>query len=85
MSTQTEILSELMGADAVDAFFNDYWPNRVFVAEGDKERLPAALLHAELNDFDSLSLRYKGVVSFFGVEGLLVPQAAEPPQRRLSL
>lgn len=66
MSTQTEILSELMGADSVDAFFNDYWPNRVFVAEGDKERLPAALLHAELNDFDSLSLRYKGVVSFFG-------------------
>ena len=91
MSIQPEILAALVGADAVDAFFNDYWPNRVFVAEGDKDRLPAALLDAELNQFDSLSLRYKGVVSFFGddrsghmvsVEGI---EAAEPYRCGLSV
>jgi ribosomal protein L16 Arg81 hydroxylase len=70
-----EVLTALLGADALDTFLSDYWPNRVFVSEGDRERLPAALLDAELNEFDALSRRYKGVVSFFGDDrsGHMVP------------
>jgi ribosomal protein L16 Arg81 hydroxylase len=91
MSTGPEILTALLGADALDSFFSDYWPSRVFVAEGDKDRLPAALLDPELNQFDSLSRRYKGVVSFFGDDrsGHMVPvegiEAAAPYRCGLSV
>jgi hypothetical protein len=66
MSNEPEILKGLFGADAVEEFLRDYWPDRIFVAKGDKGRLPAALLDGDLNEFDVLSRRYKGVVSFFG-------------------
>jgi len=91
MSNQPEVLTALLGADALDRFFSHYWPSSVFVAEGDKERLPAALLDAELNQFDSLSRRYKGVVSFFGDDksGHMVPvegiEAAAPYRCGLSV
>jgi hypothetical protein len=66
MSAKPEILKALLGADVLDEFLRDYWPDRLFVAHGDRERLPEALLNPELNQFDALSRRYKGVVSFFG-------------------
>ena len=66
MNGRPEILSALLGADALDEFLGNRWPERSFVARGARERLPAALLDPELNDFDVLSRRYKGVVSFFG-------------------
>lgn len=91
MNDQPEILKALLGADALDAFFSDHWPNRCFVARGDTERLPPALLDPELNQFDALSRRYKGVVSFFGDarSGHMVPvegiDAAAPYRCGLSV
>ncbi len=91
MSTEPEILKALLGADALEAFLSDYWPDRIYVASGEKNRLPAALLDAELNDFDALSRRYKGVVSFFGDarSGHMVPvegiDAAAPYRCGLSV
>ena len=66
MNAEPEVLKALLGAESLGEFFRDYWPGRVFVARGELERLPPALLHEELNHFDALSRRYKGVVSFFG-------------------
>ena len=66
MNAEPEVLKALLGAESLGEFFSDYWPGRVFVARGEQERLPPALLHEELNHFDALSRRYKGVVSFFG-------------------
>jgi len=66
MSTEPEILTALLGAEALEEFLGDYWPDRIFVARRDMERLPEAFLDEELNNFDALSRRYKGVVSFFG-------------------
>jgi ribosomal protein L16 Arg81 hydroxylase len=91
MSTDPEILKALLGPEAVEEFFNDYWPDRIFVAHGDRERLPEALLDQELNQFDALSRRYKGVVSFFGDanSGHMVPvegiEAAAPYRCGLSV
>ena len=91
MSTDPEILKALLGPEAVEEFFNDYWPDRIFVAHGDRERLPEALLDQELNQFDALSRRYKGVVSFFGdaKSGHMVPvegiEAAAPYRCGLSV
>jgi JmjC domain len=91
MSTEPEILQVLLGAEVLDEFFDDYWPDRVFVAHGDKERLPEALLDKELNEFDALSRRYKGIVSFFGDarSGHMVPvegiEAAAPYRCGLSV
>jgi ribosomal protein L16 Arg81 hydroxylase len=66
MNAEPEVLKALLGAESLGEFLSDYWPGRLFVARGDLQRLPPALLHEELNHFDSLSRRYKGVVSFFG-------------------
>jgi hypothetical protein len=66
MSSQPEVLKGLFGADAVEKFLSDCWPDGIYVANGDKGRLPAALLDEDLNEFQALSNRYKGVVSFFG-------------------
>ncbi len=91
MNTEPEILQAFLGAEAVDEFFSDYWPDRVFVAHGDKQRFPEALLDNELNEFDALSRRYKGVVSFFGDgrSGHMVPvegiDAAAPYRCGLSV
>lgn len=91
MSSQPEVLSALIGADALDEFLGHHWPDRSFVSRGDRERLPAALLDAELNEFDALSRRYKGVVSFFGDarSGHMVPvegiDAAAPYRCGLSV
>lgn len=91
MSAKPEILKALLGADVLDEFLRDYWPDRLFVAHGDRERLPEALLNPELNQFDALSRRYKGVVSFFGDgrSGHMVPvegiEAAAPYRCGLSV
>ena len=91
MKTEPEILQALLGAEALDEFFSDYWPDRIFVAHGDSKRLPEALLDKELNQFDALSRRYKGVVSFFGDarSGHMVPvegiEAAAPYRCGLSV
>jgi len=91
MSAEREILSALLGAEALDAFFSDYWPSRHFVTNGERERFPEALLDPELNQFDALSRRYKGVVSFFGdaKSGHMVPvegiEAAAPYRCGLSV
>ena len=91
MIAEAEVLKALMGAESLGEFLSDYWPGRLFVARGDLERLPQALLHEELNDFDALSRRYKGVVSFFGDEksGHMVPvegiEAAAPYRCGLSV
>jgi len=91
MNTEAEILKALLGAEALDEFLSDYWPDRIFVAHGDKERLPEAVLDQELNQFDALSRRYKGVVSFFGDarSGHMVPvegiEAAAPYRCGLSV
>jgi len=91
MSARPEVLKALLGADVLDEFLSDYWPGHLFVSHGDRERLPAALLDPELNQFDSLSRRYKGVVSFFGDEksGHMVPvegiEAAAPYRCGLSV
>lgn len=91
MSVEREILSALLGTEALDEFFSSHWPSRIFVAEGDRERLPEALLDPELNQFDALSRRYKGVVSFFGdaKSGHMVPvegiDAAAPYRCGLSV
>ncbi len=88
---EPETLKALLGAESVDEFLNDYWPDRIFVAHGDKERLPEALLDEDLNQFDALSRRYKGVVSFFGDarSGHMVPvegiDAAAPYRCGLSV
>ena len=91
MDAKLEILTALLGAETLDEFFGDCWPDGIFVARGDKQRLPAALLDEELNQFDALSRRYKGVVSFFGdaksahmvpVEGI---EAAAPYRCGLSV
>ncbi len=91
MSDQPEILKALLGAEALEEFLSDYWPDRIFVARGKMEHRPEALLDKELNDFDALSRRYKGVVSFFGdaesahmvpVEGI---EAAAPYRCGLSV
>jgi len=75
VTAEPEVLKGLVGAEALDEFLRDYWPGRLFVARGDLERLPQALLHEELNHFEALSRRYKGVVSFFGdaKSGHMVP------------
>jgi hypothetical protein len=91
MSVEPEILKALMGPDVLDEFLSDYWPGRIFVSHGDRERLPEALLDPELNQFDALSRRYKGVVSFFGDAGSghMVPvegiEAAAPYRCGLSV
>ena len=91
MNTDSEILKALMGADVLEEFLGDYWPDRIYVAHGEKSRLPAALLDEELNEFDALSRRYKGVVSFFGdaKSGHMVPvegiDAAAPYRCGLSV
>ena len=91
MTAEPEVLKGLVGAEAVDEFLRDYWPGRLFVARGDLERLPQALLHEELNHFEALSRRYKGVVSFFGdaKSGHMVPvegiEAAAPYRCGLSV
>ena len=91
MIAEPEVLKALMGAESLGEFLSDYWPGRIFVARGDLERLPEALLHEELNDFDALSRRYKGVVSFFGdaESGHMVPvegiDAAAPYRCGLSV
>jgi ribosomal protein L16 Arg81 hydroxylase len=91
MHAEREILSALVGAEALDEFFSAHWPSRMFVAKGDKERFPEALLDPELNQFDALSRRYKGVVSFFGDAngGHMVPvegiEAAAPYRCGLSV
>lgn len=91
MSSEPEILKALLGADALDEFLSAYWPGRIFVARGECERLPGALLDPELNQFDALSRRYKGVVSFFGdaKSGHMVPvegiEAAAPYRCGLSV
>lgn len=66
MSANPELLEALFGEAAAEEFLSDYWPDRIYVAHGDKDRLPAPFLDSDLNDFDALSRRYKGVVSFFG-------------------
>lgn len=66
MSSQLEVLQALFGANAVEEFLSDCWPDGIYVANGAKDRLPAALLDEDLNEFQALSHRYKGVVSFFG-------------------
>ncbi len=91
MNTESEILEALLGPEALDEFLSDYWPDRFFVAHGDRARLPEALLDQELNQFDALSRRYKGVVSFFGdaKSGHMVPvegiEAAAPYRCGLSV
>ncbi len=91
MDAKPEILTALLGAEALDEFFDDCWPDGTFVARGDKQRLPTALLDEELNQFDALSRRYKGVVSFFGdaKSGHMVPvegiEAAAPYRCGLSV
>lgn len=91
MSIEPEVLKALLGADVLDEFLRDYWPDHIFVARGDSKRLPAALLDPELNHFDALSRRYKGVVSFFGDgrSGHMVPvegiDAAAPYRCGLSV
>ncbi len=91
MNTESEILKALLGPEVLDEFLSDYWPDRVFVAHGDRARLPEALLDQELNQFDALSRRYKGVVSFFGDarSGHMVPvegiEAAAPYRCGLSV
>lgn len=66
MTSEPEVLEGLLGADAVETFLRDYWPDRIFLASGEKARLPSAFLDEVLNDFDALSRRYRGIVSFFG-------------------
>ena len=66
MSAVPELLQSMFGAAGAEEFLNGYWPERVYAAHGEKSRLPAAFLDEDLNEFDALSLRYKGVVSFFG-------------------
>ena len=91
MNAKPEILKALLGADRVEEFFSGCWPDGLFVAHGEKGRLPTALLDPELNQFDSLSRRYKGVVSFFGdgKSGHMVPvegiEAAAPYRCGLSV
>jgi ribosomal protein L16 Arg81 hydroxylase len=91
MNTESETLKAMLGPEALDEFLSDYWPDRIFVAHGDRARLPDALLDQELNQFDALSRRYKGVVSFFGDarSGHMVPvegiEAAAPYRCGLSV
>jgi ribosomal protein L16 Arg81 hydroxylase len=91
VNAEVDVLNALLGAESRDRFLGDYWPGRLFVGRGDLERLPEALLHQELNDFDALSLRYKGIVSFFGdaESGHMVPvegiEAAAPYRCGLSV
>lgn len=91
MNSEPEILKALLGEDALDDFLTNYWPDRIFVARGDPARLPPALTDPELNQFDTLSRRYKGVVSFFGDarSGHMVPvegiEAAAPYRCGLSV
>jgi len=91
VNAEADVLNALLGAESRDRFLGDYWPGRLFVGRGDLERLPEALLHQELNDFDALSRRYKGVVSFFGdaESGHMVPvegiEAAAPYRCGLSV
>ncbi len=75
MNAEPEVLKALLGAESLGEFLSEYWPGRIYVARGELERLPQALLHEELNHFESLSRRYKGVVSFFGdaKSGHMVP------------
>jgi ribosomal protein L16 Arg81 hydroxylase len=91
MNAESEILKALLGAEVLDEFLSAYWPSRIFVSHGDTERLPEALRDPELNQFDALSRRYKGVVSFFGdaKSGHMVPvegiEAAAPYRCGLSV
>ena len=45
MNTEADVLDALLGAESREEFLGDHWPGRLFVARGDMERLPAALLH----------------------------------------
>jgi hypothetical protein len=63
--TDKPVLQALLGEGEVEAFFCGHWPDRIYAVHGPKDRLPSPLLDAELNDFDALSNRYRGVVSFF--------------------
>lgn len=91
MNTESEILKAMLGPEVLDEFLSDYWPDRIFVTHGDRARLPDPLLDQELNEFDALSRRYKGVVSFFGDarSGHMVPvegiEAAAPYRCGLSV
>ncbi len=91
MNTESEILKAMLGPEAFEEFFSDYWPDRIFVTHGDRARLPDPFLDQELNEFDALSRRYKGVVSFFGDarSGHMVPvegiEAAAPYRCGLSV
>ena len=91
MNTESEILKAMLGPEALEEFSSDHWPDRIYVAHGDRARLPEGLLDQELNQFDALSRRYKGVVSFFGDarSGHMVPvegiEAAAPYRCGLSV
>ncbi len=43
MNTESEILKAMLGPEALEEFFSDYWPDRIFVAHGDRERLPVVI------------------------------------------
>ena len=66
MKADLPILRSLLGADRLATFLEKHWPEDLFIAHGEKSRLPGALLDAELNDFHAIARRYKGIVSFFG-------------------
>ena len=66
MSSESRpVLSSLLKPEGIETFFQGHWPDRYFVAHGDKGRLPSVFLADELNDFEALARRYQGTVSFF--------------------
>jgi ribosomal protein L16 Arg81 hydroxylase len=58
------LLAALVAPVPVRQFLRDYWPERVFHAQGPLSRLPAIFSSAELSSFTALVSRYRGWLGF---------------------
>lgn len=65
MNAQTNsILGALIWPQPVEEFFSRYWPDHYCATHGGLDRLPQFLQAPELKNFQALSAKYRGRVSF---------------------
>lgn len=58
------VLESFIAPLTTEAFFSDYWPERVYASHGELERLPGMFRSPVLRDIETLSGHYHGRVLF---------------------
>ncbi|MEE8428699.1 MAG: cupin domain-containing protein [Gammaproteobacteria bacterium] len=64
MKNQQKVLESLIAPLTTEAFFAEYWPERVYASHGDLNRLPEMFRSEVLRDIKTLSEHYHGRVLF---------------------